>query len=188
MADARWLGAAVLGAPVAWIGAAVGLDLAGAGAPDAPPYEVVVVAGAGVMPDGGPSQALWARTRLAVDLYEAGVAPSLAFTGGVGDWGAAEAEVAADLARGWGVPEDALVLERTSTSTEENAANLRAIVGDRRVLVVTDRYHVFRCRRVFGRHFTDADAVGAVTPWAVRARGALREVAAVGVYALRGRL
>ncbi|MCA9495178.1 MAG: YdcF family protein, partial [Myxococcales bacterium] len=159
--DARWLGAAVLGAPTGWIGAAAGLDLVGGGAPDEAPYDLVVVAGAGVMPDGGPSQALWARTRLAVDLYEAGVAPGLAFTGGVGDWGDAEAEVAADLARSWGVPEDALVLERTSTSTEENAANLRAIVGDQRVLVVTDRYHVFRCRRVFGRYFEDADAVGA---------------------------
>lgn len=188
MADERWIGAAVLAAPAAWVATAVGLDQVGACAPDQTPYDLVVVAGAGVMPDGGPSDALRARTRLAVDLYESGAAPTLAFTGGVGDWGDAEAEVAADLARAWGVPEDALVLERTSTSTEENAANLRALVGDRRVLVVTDRYHVFRCRRVFGRHFTDADAVGAVTPWGVRARGALREVAAVGVYALRGRL
>jgi uncharacterized SAM-binding protein YcdF (DUF218 family) len=180
---------AVLFAPaLAWLAAAGALDLHGGSLDVAPPYDYVVVAGAGVMPDGTASDALLARTRLAVDLYEAGAAPRIALTGGVGDWGDAESEVAAALARGWGVPEEALVLERTSTSTEENAAHLHAILGDARIVVVTDRYHALRCRRVFGRYFPEPDAVGAVSPWFVRLRGSIREVAALAVYGARGRL
>jgi uncharacterized SAM-binding protein YcdF (DUF218 family) len=182
------LGWILLAGPVAWLVGATSLDLYGGSADPRAPYDYVVVAGAGVMPDGTASDALRARTRLAVDLYEQGMAPRIALTGGVGHWGEAEAAVAAFLARGWGVPDDALVLEQTSTSTEENAAHLHDILGGARVLVVTDRYHVLRCRRVFGRYFPEPDAVGATSPWWVRIRGSVREVAALSVYALRGRL
>lgn len=117
-----------------------------------------------------------------------GLAPTLALTGGVGDWGPAEALVAANLARDAGVPDTAIVMETTSRNTEQNALHIQRILGDARVLVVTDRYHAFRCGRVFGRYFDDVETVGVVgTPWP-RAWGAVREVAAVAWYGLTGRL
>lgn len=172
----------------AWAGAAAWLDHVGGAPPPPGPYDYVVVAGAGVLPGGAPSATLSARTRRAVELWNAGVAPRIAFTGGVGDWGPAESAVAADLAERLGVPRDAMVAEASSTSTEENARDLRGVVGSARVLVVTDRYHVVRCRRVFARWFPEVEAVGVETSPVVRARGALREVLAVGWYGLRGRL
>ena len=53
---------------------------------------------------------------------------------------------------------------------------------------MTDRFHVLRCRRVFGRHFAVADAVGVESPAWVRVRGSLREVLAIAWHGLRGRL
>jgi uncharacterized SAM-binding protein YcdF (DUF218 family) len=173
---------------VAWVGAAVALDRYGASADPSGPYDYVVVAGAGVMPGGVPGDALVVRTEKAVELWRAGHAPKVAFTGGVGDWGPAEAVVGANLARELGLAEEAIVREERSTSTAENASELRAIVGDAHILVVTDNYHVLRCDRVFGRHFSRVDVVGATSPPFIRGRGALREVLAIAWYAAQGRL
>jgi uncharacterized SAM-binding protein YcdF (DUF218 family) len=183
-------GTLVLGAAcgAGWSLVAATLDLQGGDPPAEPRYDAIVVAGAGVMPGGVPSDALYARTRAATDLYLAGYAPLLALTGGIGDWGPAESVVAEQLALGWGVPPGAIVREERSTSTEENAVLLRELLGDRSVLVVTDRYHVWRCERVFRRHFSRADAVGTTSPPYIRARGAMREVLAIPWYGVTGRL
>jgi uncharacterized SAM-binding protein YcdF (DUF218 family) len=109
-------------------------------------------------------------------------------TGGVGQHPPSEARVAAEIARRLHVPEEALVLEERSTSTEENAREAAREVSAGRVLVVTDTYHAFRAQRVFARHFDHAVAVGSAGPAAVRIRGALREVTALGAYAALGRL
>ena len=110
------------------------------------------------------------------------------FTGGVGVTPPAEAVVAAELARSLGVPPDALLTEATSTSTEENAREAAAVLGGGRVLVVSDSYHVFRCERVFARYFDEVRGAGSLSPVRARSRGSLREVLAVGWYAVRGRL
>ncbi|MEQ1564582.1 MAG: YdcF family protein [Myxococcota bacterium] len=173
---------------VGWLAAAVGLDAYGGRGLERPNFGAIVVAGAGVMPGGVPSDALVARADVAVALWREGRAPRVAFTGGVGDWGPAESVVGAGLAVRAGVPEAAIVREERSTSTEENAAALREVLGDVPIVVVTDRYHVLRCERVFGRYFAEVEVVGAVSPPVVRWRGAVREVAAVVYYAARGRL
>ncbi len=151
-------------------------------------YELIVVLGCRVRPDGRPSEALAERTRLAVALYEAGHAPRILFTGGVGEHPPSEADAAGALAARLGVPARDIQLERSSTSTEENARFAARVVAASRVLVVSDAYHVFRGERVFGRYFAEVRGVGSVAhPWP-RARGALREVAAVLGYAVTGRL
>ena len=174
---------------VAFLAVAAGVDQHGARATGPERVELLVVAGAGVNPDGTAGPSLLARTQRAVVLYHAGVADRIAFTGGVGDYGPAEALVGAELAMAAGVPADRIITEATSTSTEENALHLAAIVGpETDILLVTDTYHVWRARRVFLRSFDDVSAVGATSPWPVRLRGASREVVAILWYAISGRL
>jgi uncharacterized SAM-binding protein YcdF (DUF218 family) len=128
-----------------------------------------------------------------VSLWQSGVAPILVLTGGVGRHPPAEAEVAAEIARAAGVPEEALYLECRSSTTEENAAY--AVVACRaagpprsRVLVVTDAYHAFRCERVFRRRFANVRAIGSVPGLRLRLKGTARELGALLFYAVQGRL
>jgi uncharacterized SAM-binding protein YcdF (DUF218 family) len=142
-------------------------------------YDAIVVAGCAVWPGGRPSPALSRRVARAVQLYRDGHSDRIVLTGGLGTHPPAEAVVAAQLCRQAGVPDEHLVIEDRSVDTEQNARFAARLVRGR-VLVVTDPFHVLRCRYVFGRHFDAVDAVGA--PGASlrsRARGASREVVSV---------
>ena len=173
-----------------WAAGAYALDQYGQRRPAARErYDAIVVLGCRVRPDGSPSFALARRTRLAVELYEAGHAPLLVFTGGVGDFPPSEAEAAARLAREFGVPGKAIHLEDASTSTEENARMAATQTAARDVLLVSDAYHLARARLVFARYFPGrVDVAGSLGVRSQRIRGALREVFAISAYALLGRL
>ncbi|MGZ3456977.1 MAG: YdcF family protein [Archangium sp.] len=119
------------------------------------PSDVVVVLGARVLPGGQPSSALRARLEKAVALYHQGLAPRLLFSGGVGVHPPSEARVMRDLAVRLGVPAEACLLEEQSHSTEQNAsfsARLLRSLGARRVVVVSDPYHLLRARQYFRLH------------------------------------
>jgi uncharacterized SAM-binding protein YcdF (DUF218 family) len=168
--------------------AASALDRAGRGRVPSGHYDAIVVPGCRVDSQGKPSPALARRVRAASQLWEAGWAPTLVLTGGLGTAPVSEAAAAATYARSLGVPEHALVREQRSTSTEENARFSAQLLHAHRVLVVTDSYHCLRAERVFARYFDDATAVGSVPSPSVRIRGSLREVFALIGYASRGQL
>ncbi len=118
----------------------------------AAPADVLVVLGARVLPGGVPSGALRARTEHAVALYHRGVAPRLVFSGGVGVNPPSEARAMLALATRMGVPAEACVLEEGSHSTDDNArltAEVLRGLGARRVVVVSDPYHLLRARNYF---------------------------------------
>jgi uncharacterized SAM-binding protein YcdF (DUF218 family) len=117
--------------------------------------EAVVVLGARVLPGGVPSGALQARLEKAVALYHQGLAPRLVLSGGVGLHPPSEARVMCELAMRLGVPEEACLLEEQSRSTEENARFSTALLrglGARRVVLVSDPFHLLRARQYFRLH------------------------------------
>lgn len=178
-----------LAALLAWSFTAFTLDRWGATRDPEGVYDAIIVAGCRVYPDGSPSPALAWRVGRAVQLWKAGHAPVILFTGGLGEYPPTEATAAATLARTLGVPANAVKLEDQSTSTEENARlGAERHPAYRRVLVVTDAYHVFRARRVFDRYFETVDAVASPYGAWSRVRGAYREVLAVAGYGVAGRL
>lgn len=181
---------AAMGGAVGWGLAAWGLYRHGLSErPRGGQWDAIIVLGCRVFADGRPSLSLAARVQAAAELYAEGRAEQIVLTGGVGDAGPAEAEVAAALAESLGVPRSAMVLEDRSASTEQNARFAAQLTSARRVLIVTDAYHVFRSERVFERYFEQVHGVGTISPrlWP-RVRGAMREVAAVASYGVRGRL
>ena len=90
----------------------------------------------------------------AARLFRAGKAPLVVATGG-GDPEAGvrpEAEDIADLLVEWGVPREAIRLDREARSTRENATGVREALGDRpsrRVLLVTSALHMARAAGCF---------------------------------------
>lgn len=192
----EWAIVAVAAPTGAWAVLAAWLDWMGGTRPDRS-ADALLVAGCRVRADGSPSPALARRVALAAALFREGRAPRVVFTGGIGRGASvSEARAAATFAASLGVPWSAVVLEERSRDTRENAAEAarvwEALVGapaaEARVLVVTDRSHVFRASRMFGAHFEVVGAAGATPPPRSRIRMALREGASVVHHALRGRL
>jgi uncharacterized SAM-binding protein YcdF (DUF218 family) len=185
----RWLLGAT-GFAAVYAAVAVFLDWRGRAAriPDER-FDAIVVLGCRVLPGGHASEALARRTEHAARLYREGRAPFVVTTGGVGEFGPSEASVEKRILVAEGVPADRVFVEDASTSTEENARFAKERFGGRRVLVVTDDYHVLRSGRIFLRYYEDAHVVGSSSPrLGVRVHGALREVFAVAAYAVLGRL
>ncbi len=111
--------------------------------------DAIVILGSAVWPGGRPSPSLYARTQHAIELYQAGYAPRMILCGGVGQYPPAEAEVMRQLAVAAGVPTDALFLDDTSHSTEENLAHAKALMdahGWKKVLLVSDPFHLLRAQ------------------------------------------
>lgn len=194
----RWTGVlAVIGMlGTLWTMSAIGLDQVGSREPPPGPYDAIIVAGCRVLPDGRPSVALARRVDRAIELWRAGLAPRVVFTGGLGDVGPSEASSAARYAEGRGLVAGTALLEEQSTSTWENArfaADMleRTLGRDRSaigVVVVTDRYHVVRAKRVFQRHFGTVEGAGTTGPVDARLPGSFREVPVLVWYGLTRRL
>lgn len=99
--------------------------------------EAIVVFGARAYEDGTPSLALEDRVKHGVRLFHAGTAPRLVLSGAPD-----EVPVMARLAREWGVPEEALVLDPAGLNTHATIANLK----ERRVVAVSHYYHLARIK------------------------------------------
>jgi uncharacterized SAM-binding protein YcdF (DUF218 family) len=113
--------------------------------------DTIIVLGSAVYPGERPSPSLAARTRKAIALYRDGYASHLIFSGGLGYNPPTEAEAMRRLALNAGVPDDAIILEDQSHSTEANLANSQAIMaahGWRTAIIVSAPYHLFRAELV----------------------------------------
>lgn len=121
--------------------------------------DAAIVLGAAVA-DASPTPVFEERLRHAVDLYRTGQVRLLVMTGGKGP-GDSLAE--SEAGRGWavaqGVPNEAIVVETRSHTTEENfayAVPLLAAHGIERVLVVSDPLHMRRAMRIAAAYGLDA--------------------------------
>ena len=108
--------------------------------------DAVVCLGGGMNAEGQLAQATLTRVDRCVQLYQAGSAPIIAFTGGTArpDGTSAGAEMAR-YARGLGVPDSAIVIEGQAQSTLQNALfSLEALPPASRLIVVTEAFHLPR--------------------------------------------
>jgi vancomycin permeability regulator SanA len=141
---------------------------------------LIIVLGAAVKAQGVPSNALRRRVEHAVGLWEAGAAPQLLMSGGLGKYPPAEAEVMQRLALDLGVAENAILIEPLGVSTLDSARKCAALLkkianepvtpntlgsppADHPVMLVTDDFHMRRALMAF-RHVgieTHGNAVSA---------------------------
>ncbi len=141
----------------------------------------IVVLGAQVYPDGGPSPALKRRLDVAAQLYHEGYAQLVVTTGAQGD---DEPMPEGDAMRAYliekDVPADAILPETHSYNTQQNLANAQAILapqGVTDILIVTSDYHLWRAMtmaRGLGMTASGAGSLNAETPL-VAVRNVLQE-------------
>lgn len=134
----------------------------------APPADaIVVLSGAGVREQGKAKVIEWNdpdRFFGGIQLFHAGKAPLLIFTGGWLPWDAAarpEGEVLIEQARLLGVPAEAMMTTGKVSNTAEEAVGAFQVLRERlgtagnpparppRILLVTSAYHMPRARRIF---------------------------------------
>lgn len=115
--------------------------------------DVIVILGGGVSAPDRLSESSLRRVVTGVHLYHRRLAPTLFFSGGATD-GVPEARVMAAVARGIGVPESDILTETRSTNTRTEAVEVAKTLGPRhlrRILLVTDPFHMRRSQAVFTR-------------------------------------
>jgi uncharacterized SAM-binding protein YcdF (DUF218 family) len=182
---------------------------------DAPSADAIVLLGGAISPPHPPLH--WMNLNESVDrlvhaarLYRAGKAPLIVVSGGGGHRQGQQrpADAMADLLVEWGLPREALLLERRSRNTWENALYTKELLdarGIHRVLVVTSAKHMWRSLAVFRTLGLDAIPAGTdysgnridyASPmaWLPDAgalhgsSGALKEYLGIFVYWLRGQI
>ena len=126
----------------------------------------------GVVPEWGDSVD---RYFGGVELYAAGRAPLLVFTGGLLPWQGEqepEGEVVRRMALSIGVSADAILVSGPAQNTEQESAAVRQLLGPdvKRIVLVTSAYHMFRAQRMFEQ------AGFAVTPYPVDFRVPVRGI------------
>ncbi len=150
---------------------------------------VIVVLGAGLRGEQ-PSDTLRRRLDAALDYYQEHPGCLLVLSGGQGpDETLPEAEAMARYLRAAGVPEQDLLLEDASSSTEENFAfslrllRRRGLGGDTPMLFVTNRFHCYRAAGYARRAgFSRAAALPTGTSVFVWPAAVMREALAICAY------
>lgn len=139
-------------------------------------YDAIVVLGGAIAPALPPhfpdpdladaGDRIWHAARL----YHRGVAPRIIVSGGsfaaqVGGPATTEAAAMRQFLMDLRVPSDAIFEEGKSLNTIENMANLRALVQDNPIALVTSGFHMPRALRLARRHGVNASAFP--TDWRV---------------------
>ena len=106
-------------------------------------FDIILVLGCAVRPDGTPSHMLEDRIKTGVSAYQSGLADVILMSGdrheGYDEVGTMERE-----AKEQGIPADRILIDPQGFSTYESVCNLLEEHKDKRVLIVTQEYHLYR--------------------------------------------
>jgi uncharacterized SAM-binding protein YcdF (DUF218 family) len=117
--------------------------------------DAIVVLGAPLRADGALTPVVEERVRAGVALWRRGAAPVVCFTGGRNRWARhteTEADGMAAYALELGLTREAIIVERESRHTMENAVKAAGLLRGRRTLwLVTTPFHLRRASLWFAR-------------------------------------
>ena len=122
------------------------------------PRPVVIVPGAGLRPDGGPSVYLERRLAAARDLYRAGTVQWILVSGDASTPYHDEPTSMRTWLLGQGVPASAIVRDGGGLDTHDTCVRAHTVYGVDRAIVVSQDYHVRRM--LFSCQAAGIDAVG----------------------------
>jgi uncharacterized SAM-binding protein YcdF (DUF218 family) len=113
---------------------------------------MAIIFGAAVLKGGGASNTLRRRILTGVKIKQEGMVSKLVLSGRGGVSLPSEACVMKRIALDEGISEDDIIIDQESRTTIETVIYCSKIArahGVTKVLIVTDRYHMYRCRLAF---------------------------------------
>jgi len=114
-------------------------------------YDAILVLGCSVHPDGSPSAMLADRMETAIELYKSGAAPVLLVSGDESEF-YSETDTMREYALISGVPEEAILEDGKGYSTYESMYRAAKVFGYKKILVVSQKYHLARALYI-GKQF-----------------------------------
>ena len=143
------------------------------------PFDCILVLGAGVRADGSPSHMLEDRLEIGIEMYFAGASERLLMSGDHMSPDYNEVGVMKSHAMSAGVPAEVIFLDHAGLSTYESIWRAKEIFGAKRILVVTQKYHLYRALYVADALGLEAYGVSAdLRPYTAQIVRDIREVAA----------
>lgn len=106
--------------------------------------DCIIVLGCQVKPDGTPSHMLEDRLKRGVALYKAGAAPKLLMSGDHGTKGYDEVDAMKRYAFEADIPSENIFMDHAGFSTYETVYRAKEIFGAKKVIFVTQTYHLYR--------------------------------------------
>jgi SanA protein len=141
--------------------------------------DCVLVLGARVYSSGSLSPVLQDRMDTGIRQYELGAGKKLLLSGDHGQKEYDEVNAMKRYAQEQGVPEEDLFLDHAGFSTYESLARLKEVFGAKKVVIVTQRYHLSRALYIARSLGLEAWGVAAdLRPYAGQLRFEAREVLA----------
>lgn len=113
-------------------------------AQNVPAADTVLILGAYVLPDGTLSTMLKDRVMVGYELYENGKAPKIIVSGDHGHQNYDEVNTMKDFIKSKGVTGEDIFMDHAGFSTYESIYRARDIFQVKKVIIVTQRYHLLR--------------------------------------------
>lgn len=123
--------------------------------------DCILVLGAGVWANNQPSPMLKDRLDRSIELIKNGVAPYLVMSGDHGQNDYDEVNVMKDYAIDAGVESDLIYMDHAGFSTYESLFRLKHIFKAKKVIIVTQKYHLYRALYIANALGLDAVGVAA---------------------------
>lgn len=113
-------------------------------AADLKDVDCILVLGAAVKPDKTPSDMLYDRIMTGVALYKTGASPNIIMSGDHGSVDYNEVGTMKAYAMDAGVPSEAIFMDHAGFSTYESVCRAKEIFDARKIIIVSQKYHLYR--------------------------------------------
>jgi len=106
--------------------------------------DCILILGAGVRDDGSPSHMLEDRLLTGIDLCENGLTQTLLMSGDHGQKEYDEVNCMKNYAAAAGIPPEDIFMDHAGFSTYESLYRAKEVFGAEKIIIVTQKYHLYR--------------------------------------------
>lgn len=136
--------------------------------------DCILVLGCGVREDGSPSSMLKDRLTRGIELYYSNVAPKLLMSGDHGQTDYNEVGVMKQYAIDANIPSEDIFMDHAGFSTYESMYRAKEIFQAKKVIIVTQEYHLYRA--VYIAQELGLDAYGVSSDYRTYAGQTMRDI------------